>query len=312
MLLQVAEDARLLVGIDLAEREFCGALVNLRGQIVQRLRLPVSDSSAETALEQVYDLIEQLLKLANQPVIGIGIGVPGFMNPETRSVREAINLDWYDLPLGDLLFQRFQLPIHLANDCQVAALGEYTFGETQDSANLMLIKVGRGVGAGIVLGGQIFYGDNAGAGEIGHIQVVKDGALCRCGNHGCLETMVSSRVLLQQAQAEIPEASGSLDALFQAYEAGNPQVISLVESAAQTLGRSVTHLVSALNINRVLVAGSLSTFGGGLIEPLLTCVQTGVLPALAQNTKVGLATLGDEIVILGAASLILKKELGLF
>jgi predicted NBD/HSP70 family sugar kinase len=127
-----------------------------------------------------------------------------------------------------------------------------------------------------------------------------------------LETIVSSQALLQQARVEIPEASSGLDALVQAYEAGDPRTILLIESAAQTLGRSVTHLVSLLNINHVVLAGNLSRFGEGLISPLQACVQTGVLPALAQNTEIGLATLGDDIVILGAASLILKKELGLF
>ncbi len=311
-LLRVAENARLLIGVDLAEQEFCGALVNLRGKIAHRLCLPVADSGAEAAIDQVFKLIEQLLELAEQPIIGIGIGVPGLMDPENRSVREAINLDWHDLPLGDLLYRRFRLPIHLANDCQAAALGEMTFGDSHDCPNLMLIKAGRGVGAGIVLGGQIFYGDNAGAGEIGHIQVVSDGALCRCGNHGCLETLVSSRALVQRAQAEIPGVGDSFEALVLAFETGNPQVISLVESAALILGRSIIHLISGLNINHILLAGSLSRFGEGLIRPVQACVQTGVLPALAQNTQVGLATLGDDIVILGAASLILKKELGLF
>ena len=311
-LLRLDKNSHLIVGVDLAEREFCGALVNLRGEIVQRLCLPVEASDGEGALALVYDLIEQLLKLAVRPVIGIGIGVPGLMDPVTGSVRQAVDLDWHDLPLGDLLHQHFDIPIHLANDCQVAALGEFTFGEHRDARNLIVIKVGRGVGAGIVLNGALFYGDNAGAGEIGHIRIVEDGEPCRCGNLGCLETIVSNRALLQQGRVIVSDEITDLESLLQAYQTGNSQVIALIENAGHVLGSVVAHLVSTLNINRVLIAGNLSRFGDGLIVPIRQRVQIGVLPTLAQKTEVGLATLGNEIVILGGASLILKNELGLF
>jgi predicted NBD/HSP70 family sugar kinase len=310
-LLQVAQDARLLVGIDLAESQFCGALVNLRGQIVQRLCLPVADSSAEAALEQVYNLVAQLLRLADRPVIGIGIGVPGLMDPERARVREAVNLDWHDLPLGNLLHQRFELPIHLANDCQAAALGEFIFGQKRRQTNLLVIKAGRGIGAGLVLNGQIFYGDHAGAGEIGHIQMVPAGEPCRCGNTGCLETVASTRALLHLARGLDP-AIVDFETFLQEVRNGNSRLLPLVDDAAQALGETVKHLVSALNINQILIAGSLSRLGETLLVPLRRSLQGGVLPALAQHTDIDLATLGDEIVILGAASLVLKQELGLF
>ncbi len=311
-LLRVDENARLILGIDLAESEFCGALVNLRGEIIERLSLPVEARNGADALELVYTLIEQLLQLANQPVIGIGIGVPGLMDPANSGVRQAVHLDWQDLPLGDLLHQRFDLLIHLANDCQVAALGEFIFGENQRVNNLIVIKAGRGVGAGIVLNGQLFYGDGAGAGEIGHTQVMADGQPCRCGNQGCLETIVSNRAIIEQGRLIDPDTITDFASLFQAYQAGNAQVVSIIENAGQTLGGSITHLVSTLNINHILIAGSLSRFGNSLVEPICQQIQQGVLPALSQQTEVTTATLGEDIVILGAASLVLKNELGLF
>lgn len=311
-LLRVDEHSRLIVGVDLTEREFRGALVNLRGEVIEYSSLPIEADNGDAALELVYKLIEQLLQLADRLVIGIGIGVPGLMDPSTGSVRQAVNLDWQDLPLGDLLHQRFDLPIHLANDCQVAALGEFTFGSNQNTRNLIVIKAGRGIGAGIVLNGQLFYGDGAGAGEIGHTQVVEAGLLCRCGNLGCLETLVSNHALVDQGHLIAPDMIIDFSSLLLAYQKGNAQVISLVEKAADTLGRSITHLVSALNINRILIAGNLSRFGRGLIDPICRQVQKGVLPVLSQQTEVAAATLGEDIVILGAASLILKNELGLF
>ena len=310
-LLRLNENARLMVGIDLAESEFCGALVNLRGKIVTRRCLSVSEAGAADALQRVYQLIGQLLTQKTAPVIGIGVGVPGLMDPATGTVRQAVNLDWVDLPLGDLLRARFQLPVYIANDCQVAALGEYTFGGRRESKNLMVIKIGRGVGAGIVLDGHLFYGDNAGAGEIGHIQVAKAGERCRCGNSGCLETVISVPALIERARREISPEIEDLPALIAAQQRGDPRVTALLEDAAQTLGGVITHFVSILNINHILLAGSLRPLGDIFLPVLRQRVRSGVLPALAEDTRIQLAPLGDEIVILGAASLVLKNELGL-
>jgi predicted NBD/HSP70 family sugar kinase len=255
----------------------------------------------------VYRLIEELLELASQPVIGIGVGVPGLMEPSSGIVRQAVNLNWRELALGKLLQERFQRPIYLANDCQVSALGEYTFGSPMGNQNLILIKAGRGVGAGIVINGQLFHGENAGAGEIGHIQIEPNGEICRCGNRGCLETVASTRALLQHA----PDPIETFEDLLQAYHAGNPKVVALVEYAAQALSETVKHLVSILNIQQIRLAGNLSHFGNVILETIRRNLQSGVLPALADRTQVNWAALGDDIVILGAASLVLKNELGL-
>ncbi len=323
-LLRIDPNARLMVGVDLAEHEFRGALVNLRGEILDRAHIPVGDRDGESALQWVYALIEELLGAAEVPVIGIGIGTPGLMDPASGVVRQAINLNWQDLPLGDLLAQRFHLPVRIANDCQVAALGEFTFGDVNGD-HLILIKAGRGIGAGIVLGGKIFYGDNAGAGEIGHIRVVQNGEPCRCGNRGCLETILSDRALIKQSRRILSDHPNSvlnqlvsqpseitIETLTAAHRAGDPGITTLVDEAAHKLGGVVAHLAGALNINCVLIAGSLSRFGEGLLEPVRQNVQDGTLPGLACQTDVKLASLGDDIVILGAASLILKNELGLY
>ena len=323
-LLRVAENARLMVGIDLAESEFRGALVNLRGKIINRFHIPVDEHDGDAALELVYVLIEKLLDAAQVPVIGIGVGTPGLMDPLTGTVHQAINLNWKDLPLADLLLDRFRFPVWIANDCQVAALGEFTFGDV-NSDHLILIKAGRGIGAGIVLGGKLFYGDNAGAGEIGHIQVLQNGERCRCGNCGCLETILSDRVLVQGARKvaqDHPEAfinqlvshpsEITFETFMTAFHAGDSSLTALVDQAAQKLGSVVAHLVGVLNINSVLIAGSLCPLGDSLLEPVRQSVQHGTLPGLALQTNVGTASLGDDIVILGAASLVLKNELGLY
>ena len=123
---------------------------------------------------------------------------------------------------------------------------------------------------------------------------------------------MSNRALIDQGRMVAPDLVADFLSLVQAYHAGNAQVTSIVDNAALTLGRSIIHLIGALNINHILIAGNLSRFGNGLLDPIRQQVQEGVLPSLSQETEVSIATLGDDIVILGAASLILKNELGLF
>lgn len=324
ILLRVDDDARHLVGIDLANSAFRGAVVNLRGKIVQRLSLPVQERDGEAALGLVFTLIDQLLQLTDRPILGIGIGTPGLMDPVKRVVRIAVNLDWHELHLGDLLEERYRMPIYIANDSQVAALAEFTFSKQAKLNNLVVIKAGRGVGAGIVLNGELFYGDHYSAGEIGHLRMIPDGERCRCGNTGCLETLVSTRTLVRRAReiaaqqphsqlnrlVAAPEEINS-DVVLQAFQAGDPFVCQLIAEAGDYLGIAAARIAGALNVEHVVLAGRLARYGEGIISPMQERVRQDVLPALAARIQVMSSSLGEDVVILGAASLILRHELGL-
>lgn len=324
ILLSVQESARCLIGVDLANSEFRGALINLRGEISQRVSLPVHEQDGNAALALVYSLIETLISAARSQIIGIGIGTPGLMDPSTGIVRYAVNLDWRDLPLGALLEDRFGMPAYVANDSQAAALAEHSFGGSGDSPSLIVIKAGRGVGAGIVLNGQLYYGDSFGAGEIGHIVVIEDGELCRCGHRGCLETVASSRALARQARtiahqnpdsiyhrlAGSPEVIDS-EVVWRAFEQGDPATRAMVERAGFYLGVTVSNLIGALNIHHIVIAGSLARFGASLVEPIQKQIEMRALSALVERTTIRTSNLGNDIVTLGAAALLLSNELGL-
>jgi N-acetylglucosamine repressor len=324
ILLSVVDDARHLIGIDLAENEFRGAVINLRGEIKHRLSLSIHDRDGDSALALVYDLTDELVAVADSPILGIGIGTPGLMDARRGVVRNAVNLDWHDLPLGDLLEERYELPVYIANDSQVAALAEFTFGDSKDVSNLIVIKVSRGTGAGIVLDRQLYYGDGFGAGEIGHVAVVEDGELCRCGHYGCLETVTSSRAIVRRAQAiakndphstlhqfvATPEEINT-DIVLQAFEAGDEALQQVVAEAGHYLGIAVASLVGALNVQRIVIAGNVARFGQALLGPIRRELRQCSLAALASETHVEITSLGPDIVILGAAALLLTYELGL-
>ena len=323
IMLSVSDNARYLIGIDLANSEFRGAIVNLRGEIVSRVSMPINERDGDSALELVYTLVDKLLAASDKPIQGIGIGSPGLMDPVKGVVLKSVNLDWDNMPLGELLEARYNLPVYIANDSQVAALAEFAFGSVEGSSNLLLVKIGRGVGSGIIINGQLYYGDNYGAGEIGHVVVIQDGERCRCGNFGCLETLVSSRAIAERAKSIArgnPESIlnrfiSSLDeidteVILRAYQAGDEEVQTIIIETGEILGRALAYTVCTLNINTVVIAGSLSRFGNGLRDPVERMVQQCVLPAIGLRTEVVISQLGEDIVVLGAASLILNHEIG--
>ena len=324
ILLRVVDDSRHLIAIDIADSEFQGAVVDLRGRVIHRECVPVNDGDGEATLQLVYELGDRLITTATKPLLGIGIGAPGLIDAQRGIVRKAVNLDWQDLPLRDWLKTRYELPVHIANDGHVAALGEYIFGQHRKVPNLVILKVGRGVIAGIVLNGRLHYGDGSGAGEIGHVRVVEGGLLCRCGHWGCLETVTNSRAIVERARSIAQADPNStlhrfaskleainIEAVLQAFQAGDETLQPIVTELGCYLGIAVAHLVGVLNVQCVLICGNVARFGQPLLEPIRQEMRQRSLAMLADQTYVGLSSLGQDIVLQGAAALLLANELGL-
>lgn len=321
-LLSVIDESRHLIGIDLANSEFRGGILDLRGCLKHRLTLPVDDRNGEAAQELVYELIDALVASTTRPLLGIGIGSPGLMDAKRGIVRQSVNLNWRNLPLRKLLKARYRVPVYIANDSQVAALGEYTFGQHSGINNLVVVKVGRGIGAGIIIEGRLFFGDGFGAGEIGHIMVVENGQICRCGHFGCLETVVSSVAIVRQAQAIARQDPHSalhqfaahpqkinMETTLKAFEAGDPALQEAISRVGHFLGIGVANLVGTLNIQKVVIGGSVARFGQALLEPIRAEVRQRSMEMLARDTAIELSRLGQDIVVQGAAALLLTQEL---
>ncbi|UCC53431.1 MAG: ROK family transcriptional regulator [Anaerolineaceae bacterium] len=323
VLLEIVPDSRNLIGIDLANSAFHGGVFDLRGNLIQRIDLPVHDRNGPQALALVSQLSDSLLDACNGPVLGIGIGTPGLVNARDGIVRRAVNLDWRDLPMRSLLEARYDLPVYVSNDSHAAALGEYAFGQKREIANLIVIKVGRGTSAGIVLNGRLHYGDGSGAGEIGHVRVVEEGAPCLCGQTGCLETVVSSRAIVKKAGqllqnkrsstlqqfVTIPEEI-TTDIVLQAFEAGDEAIRQMIVEAGRYLGIATAYMVGVLNVQHIFIAGSLARFGETLLDAVRYEMQERAMSILAQDTHIKCSHLGQDIVMLGAASHLLTNELG--
>lgn len=324
ILLQLVADARQVIGLDLGESHFSGALVNLRGTVSHESRLQVQGRDGEDALQLVYRLVDRLVGELNGTLLGIGVGTPGVVDSRTGTIRWAVNLDWQDLPLGSLLSERYVLPVNLANDSQATALAEFAFGSGQRVQNLVTIKVGPGIGAGIVIGGELFLGDGFGAGEIGHIGIVDDGVACRCGRFGCLETVASGRAIVSRAASAARVTPGSLlndaphgldaltlDEVRVAFDAGDSTAIEVVLSAGRYLGQVVASLIGMLDVNRIVLHGSVTAFGDAWLNAVRDEANRRTLSLLSSCVDIGVTGITDNATILGASAMLMTSELGL-
>jgi predicted NBD/HSP70 family sugar kinase len=310
ILLQVDDDARLVVGLDLGEEHFAGSLVNLRGDIRRTVELPVGGRDGDAALALVFELLDQLLDGSTAPLLGIGIGTPGLVDSRTGTIRRAVNLDWRDLPLGSIVAERYDVPVNVANDSQAAALAEYTYAGGDRVPNLIAIRVGRGVGAGLILRGALFQGDGSGAGEIGHVVVDDDGALCRCGRTGCLETVAGMRAIEARAAA----ATGGptdLAAIHKALDASEPWALAIADDAGSALGRAIAGLIGALDVQRIVLLGPVTELGAPWLAAVRREASSRALALLADDVDIAVARPTTNVVIRGASALLVARELGL-
>jgi predicted NBD/HSP70 family sugar kinase len=310
ILLRVAPDGRHVIGLDLGEAQFSGAVVNLRGEILHSIHLPLEGRNGDAAVELVLQLVDALRTDDRTPLLGIGVGAPGIIDTSTGTVRWSVNLNWADLRLGPLLEQRFGVPVVVANDSHAAALAELTFFRRPRPNSLIVIKVGRGVGAGIILNGQLFQGDGYGAGEFGHVSMGSADAPCRCGREGCLETMTSMRALVDAAGAVEPSITDE-SGLVAAFLAGVTGVRRIVLDAARELGVAVGWLIGVLNVRHVLLVGPVTEFGDDWLGEVRRHARSSVLPLLARDTQIEFGHVHDDVVVLGASALLMEQQLGL-
>ena len=283
--------AHAIVAIDLSlDTQMRGAVLDLRGEQSVNRSMDVTGDSGAAFIDVLERFAAGLVAASKVPVIGVGIGAPGIIDPDGRVI-QAPNRNWYDLPLADMLSQRLNLPVYVGNDADVAALGEYSYGSAADS--MMVVTIRQGVGAGLVYQGVRAHGSHAAAGEIGHLTVDPQGATCACGRRGCLETIVAEPAL----RAAI---NGQTDDVAQ----------QKLGEIGKTLGAALAPIVAALNLAEVLLSGPVDLLDGAFREAVLATIVERTMPATAAGFDLRMATLGPGIVLSGAAGLVLDAQLG--
>lgn len=292
-LLELNSLAFQIIGVDLSEFAiFRGAVLDLRGQIISRAEVALESSRGVDATAKVIALVESLVGAATLPILGIGVGSPGVVDL-AGVVLSAPNLGWADVPLQEMLATRFGLPVLVINDANAAALAEHSFGAAD--GDMMLVKVGHGVGSGLLLNGSLLFGSRFAAGEIGHVVVGTDGgAECVCGKYGCLETWL---------------ATPRLDAALAAAATSEDQTMILRE-AGQRLGIALAPVVGALNLAEVVLSGPTELLDGTLTEAVIETLRARTMAEFHGDLTLRMTTLGEDIVMRGAAVMVLSGQLG--
>jgi len=290
-LLDLNRSAFQIIGIDLSEYAiFRGAVLDLDGQILHRSELPLAGATGTDATALVIRLAESLVAQATLPILGLGVGSPGIVDL-AGVVLSAPNLGWVGEDLQGILAARFGLPVVVANDANAAALAEHSFGDAD--SDMMLIKVGHGVGAGLLLDGTPLFGSRFAAGEIGHVVVGTDGGLeCVCGKHGCLETWLATP-RLEKAIAASPENRDEI-----------------LTEAGQRLGIALAPVVGALNLAEVVLSGPTELLDGRLADATIETLRNRTMAEFHGDLTLRMTTLGEDIVMRGAAVMVLSAQLG--
>jgi glucokinase-like ROK family protein len=309
VLLSLKSSAGLALGVDFGHTHLRVAISDLSHEVLAETREELDvDQSAEEGLAGATKLVNQVLEDAGADrdrVLGVGMGLPGPINQAARTVGStAILPGWVGVDAAKELSQRLELPVQVENDANLGALAEFVWGSGQGHSELVYIKLSSGVGAGLLLGGRLYQGAGGTAGEIGHTVVQEGGAICRCGNRGCLETVASARAIAGMLSESRGEEI-STRRLLELSANGDSAAARLIEEAGREIGIAVANLCNLINPDRVIVGGDLSGAGKLITEPILESIRRFAIRSAADQVTVVPGVLGERAELLGALALVL-------
>ncbi|MCU9613872.1 ROK family glucokinase [Caldibacillus lycopersici] len=316
----------LIFAVDLGGTTNKLAILTDSGDFVHKWEIPTDISeNGKYIVENIGKAFSQKiqeLKLTREQFCGVGMGAPGPVVPG-GIISKAVNLGWENFPLKTKLEEELQLPAFVGNDANCAALGEMWKGAGKGLDNLVCVTLGTGVGGGVITNGNIVEGANGGAGEIGHISVqLENGFQCNCGKRGCLETVASATGIVRLAMEEMKNTENSplKDLYLQNgavtskdvfdYAAKEDAIaLKVVDKLAFYIGYAIGTLSTVLNPNAVVIGGGVSKAGNALIEPVEKYYEKFAFPPSSADTKIILATLGNDAGVIGAGWLVKKNIL---
>ncbi len=304
-------DAGIVVGVDFGHTHLRVAVGNLAHQVLAEESEPLDvDASASQGLDRAEQLVSRLIAatgLRQDKVVGVGLGVPAPIDVETGTLGStAILPGWAGTNPRDDLAQRLGVPVHVDNDANLGALGELVWGSGRGVADLAYIKVADGVGAGLVISGQIYRGPGGTAGEIGHITLDESGPVCRCGNRGCLETFTAARYVLPLLYSS-HGMDLTVERMVQLAREGDPGCRRVIADVGRHIGSGVANLCNLINPSRMVLGGQLAEAGELVLAPIRESVARYAIPSAARQLSVMPGALGGRAEVLGALALVLSE-----
>ncbi|MEV7833724.1 ROK family transcriptional regulator [Streptomyces subrutilus] len=304
-------DAGIVIGVDFGHTHLRVAVGNLAHQVLAEESEPLDvDASWTDGFDRAETLVGRLVAdvgVGLEKVIGVGLGVPGPIDVESGTLGStAILPGWAGINPRQELSRRLGVPVYVDNDANLGALGELVWGSGRGVKDLAYIKVASGVGAGLVINGEIYRGPGGTAGEIGHITLDESGPVCRCGNRGCLETFAAARYVLPLLQGTHgPELT--MEQVVELARGGDPGCRRVITDVGRHIGSGVASLCNLLNPSRVVLGGSLADAGELVLAPIRESVGRYAIPSAARQLSVLTGSLGGRAEVLGALALVLSE-----
>ncbi|RME75574.1 MAG: ROK family protein [Chloroflexi bacterium] len=322
VLLELNPDGGYFISAEIGVDFISIICANFAATILWRHRENISPrQEQQTILNRLLDLLDEAANLVRQkkgPLLGVALAAPGLVDRQTGTLLFAPNLKWRDVPLRELLQTRFDCPLFVENEANLAALGEYYFGPETGSRKLLYISAGVGLGGGLVQDGQLDRGASGFGSEFGHMTMDPEGEPCNCGNRGCWETQVSQSALFRDIRQAISAGQtsiltrmtgGNLDRLnvplvVEAARAGDPVTLSALHRVGRYLGIGLASLVNALDPDRIVFGGILSLAADFLLPAMTAEIRQRALPYLrgSQPAQVAIARYGVDACVMGGVA----------
>jgi predicted NBD/HSP70 family sugar kinase len=312
VLLMLRNSSLAVVGIDFGHSHVGVAVADIGHNVLAERRCDLDVSHhAERALDTATRMVDEVLaeaQVERKSVIGAGIGIPGPVDRAQGTVGSATILPgWIGLRIGSAMQDRLAMPVEIENDANLGALAELTWGAGRECSNFAYVKVATGIGAGLVIGGKLLRGASGTAGEIGHTTLDEAGALCYCGNRGCLETVASGPAIIELVglvNGEVP----TLSQIVELAAAGELRCHRAIADAGHEIGVAIAGLCNLINPERVVVGGLLSRTGEVLLHPMRESIRRHAVQAAAEKLEVVPAVFVERAELLGSLALALQSS----
>lgn len=299
-------DSLYVIGVDLQVDRLITLLINLRGQILGIQEVKYTGTDEWQIASTLYQTLLRLCDSTRTPfskIAGIGVGVPGIVNHQTGIIEFAPNLGWKNVNLAPLL--PADLPVMVENEANAAAIGESSFGTAQGRANMIYISVGRGIGTGLILKNDLYYGHNFVAGEFGHMTIVPNGLPCRCGKKGCWEVYASNSAALNLYQHYSNKTLDSYDDLLTAFFQSDPIATRVINETTDYLGLGIANLINGLNPEMVIIGGKIAEAEEFIQYRTLKEIKEHCFEYSYRNVEIKFSHLKNKATALGVGSLMI-------
>lgn len=299
-----------VVGFKLAEDHITSALTDLNAKVIANRNSPLSGRSIESVILALEGGVKALLAdgaIHKDQLLGVGVGLAGIIDAQNGILRHSPYFGWRNVPLREMLQMQLGVSAAVDNDVNTLTLTEQWFGMGQGIDNFLTVTIGRGVGLGMVINGQLYRGAHGGSGEFGHTVIDPNGALCDCGKRGCLEALIADPGLIREAKQKLGVQDLTMDELLSRATKGDQKAAAIFSSAGETLARGIANLINVLNPELIIISGEGVRAGNLLFDPMRVALSSYVMPGLAEDTQIRIDSWDDNAWARGAAGLVLGE-----